>query len=164
MQYTDALYQNAGSQPVNPKANHMLKNSIIAAMCAVSLSGCATYEMGGDVAEHRLAGDRILTQRTMWEIPPVCFSACTIKADRARPYACLGPKSKLGFHSVQLYGGGRSTDPWAYYSADLASVVRMPILPLVYTQMAGRTFWNDDLSRAYWMPREIALKFWPECK
>jgi hypothetical protein len=101
-------------------------------------------DWGGWVHEYAAAGDTIKASGVMWEIPRVCFSACTVKADRARPYACLGPKSQMGFHQQYDPTDGFTRPP---YSADLDYALPNPL----------------PRKSGWWMPREVALKFWKEC-
>jgi len=126
-------------------------NLIPSTLCALLLVGCAsTTDYGGYVHSYADAGRAIRASGQMWQIPRICYSACTVKADLARPYACLGRKSQLGFHAV--LNGLWVTDPRFIYSPDLAAA-----LPGELPRAA------HDVSRAHWMPRDQALKFWKEC-
>ena len=134
--------------------------AIIPCTLILWLGGCvSTMDLGGDVVRYTASGYQVAAAQRMWQIPDVCFSACTMKAAFARPYACLGPQSELGFHAVRGYDGQWHTNPALYYPADLTVALEarggLPITDSPTPAPAPRG--------AYWMPRETALKFWPAC-
>jgi len=135
--------------------------AIITCTLILWLGGCvSTMDLGGDTNRYSVSGYEIAAAKRMWQIPDVCFSACTMKAAFARPYACLGPRTELGFHAVRLHRGGLfDQNARRYYPADLANFL---------SDRGGLPITNSPSPApvprgAYWMSRETALKFWPAC-
>lgn len=117
---------------------------ITPALLALTLSACGTTDQdwGGYVHEYALKAE--MQRGTLHEIPRICFSACTIWADQMGHWACLGPKSQLGFHQMYEPRTGFSRPP---YSPTLDAALPNPL----------------PRKSGWWMDRQTALQFWPEC-
>lgn len=152
----------------------MAIGAVLGAACLAYLNdklSAQQIDMGGDVQSYRAQAAAVEAAGQPWPIPDVCYSSCTIKADLARPYACLTPTSKLVFHAILEDYRRYSTEPARWYSQDVARA--LPLLPIGRDQecyetasgpnFPGRTYCIPRLASAHWMPRAVAEQLWPQC-
>lgn len=122
------------------------------------------FSPGGYVDAYLAAAQRIKRQHVMLKIDGECISACTMAADKARPFVCVTPRAVMKFHNgISVVNVPNQPvrefrfDPSQYYSADINTWVSE------HGGYPGKDMSEQEMSAFLVMPFEEAKRFYKVC-